>query len=74
MGGRCWVQARTGKSFFRTALPLIQTRIQLAREEELIRIQARYHWFGQRIKMWEAAMEWTFSDTQDGEEKNKIEL
>jgi hypothetical protein len=37
-GGRCWVLARTGNSSFLTELPLIQTCIHLAHEEELIRI------------------------------------
>jgi len=37
-GGRCRVLARTGNSSFSTALPLAETCIQLAHEEELIRI------------------------------------
>jgi len=37
-GGRFRVLARTGNSSFRKALTLIQTCIQLAHEEELIRI------------------------------------
>jgi hypothetical protein len=37
-GGQCRVLARTDNSSFSTALPLAETCIQLAHEEELIRI------------------------------------